>query len=149
MKAGQKRWWWGWNHTPKTALQLDQEVQKLGTTVYPRRKTQSINSVSKGEKWSSCPAQTKCFCYRGWGYFSVDPPNKERLHTTSLAKCSTSPSLKADSAMPQNNSVKTLSCRTKPKGPRHMVLRKMQVCRIWGITGLSITRCSPLWVSAS
>lgn len=68
--------------------------------------------------------------------FSRDPPNKEWLQTTSLAKCSTAPSLKADGAMPQNNSVKSLSWRTKPKGPRHMVLRKIQVCRIWGITWL-------------
>ena len=120
---------------PKTALELDQEVQKLGTAYLPKKEN-TVNQLGVQRGKMNQLLSTKCFCYRGWGYFSMDPPNKEQLHTTSLAKCSTPPSLKADGAMPQNNSVKTLSWRTKLKGPRHMVLRKTQGCRIWGITWL-------------
>lgn len=131
------RWCWGWNHTPKTAIQLEQEVQKLGTACLPKREN-TVNQLKcpKGKNEPVAQHKQSVSATAAEVIFSRDPPNKEWLQTTSLAKCSTAPSLKADGAMPQNNSVKTLSWRTKPKGPRHMVLRKIQVCRICGITWL-------------
>ena len=49
---------------PKTALELDQEVQKLGTACLPKKEN-TVNQLGVQRGKMNQLLSTKCFCYRG------------------------------------------------------------------------------------
>ena len=49
---------------PKTALELDQEVQKLGTAYLPKKEN-TVNQLGVQRRKMNQLLSTKCFCYRG------------------------------------------------------------------------------------